>query len=223
MLGLPSAPGMSRGQRRCAAVPSCPSGLTLPLALGSARRLCPYRLQQRRSPSDPLPVGSANGGPRGACRDGEREVGCLMPCLSVFRGPSGHGPARWSPPQHPRTPSPFSRSVNSPGALHWGLGVPYILHRPLDSTPFKSLTSSSPPASRQPLPPADTCGGRPGTPLPPPQAETAVHVCPGGPRTRLREGTHREAIHAAEQKQGLPPEPSSEARGLLFQLYFIFS
>lgn len=139
-----------------------------------------------------------------------------MPCLSVFRGPSGLGPARWSPPQHPRAPSPFSRSVNSPGAQHWGLGVPYILHRPSDSTPFKSLTLSSPPASRQPLPPADTCGGRPGTPLPPPHPETAVHVCPRGPRTRLREGTHREAIPAAEQKQGLPPEPSSEAQGLLF-------
>ena len=184
MLGLPSAPGMSRGQRRCAAVPSCPSGLTLPLALGSAWRLCPYRLQQRRSPSDPLPVGSANGGPRGACRDGEREVGCLMPCLSVFRGPSGHGPARWSPPQHPRTPSPFSHSVNSPRALHWGLGVPYILHRPLDSTAFKSLTSSSPPASRQPLPPADTCGGRPGTPpatAPPGDCRTCLPWRPAHP------------------------------------------
>ena len=223
MLGLPSAPGMSRGQRRCAAVPSCPSGLTLPLALGSAWRLCPYRLQQRRSPSDPLPVGSANGGPRGACRDGEREVGCLM-LVSLSSG-APQVTAQRGGPLHstlgPPAPSVTVSIAPGPCTGAWG--------SPISCTGLWTQLPSNRSLRVRLLLPASPClqqtpveGGQ-APPLPLPHPETVVHVCPGGPRTRLREGTHREAIHAAEQKQGLRPEPSSEAQGLLFQLYFIFS
>lgn len=36
-------------------------------------------------------------------------------------------------------------------------------------------------------------------------------------------GPTAKAFMPQNKKQGLPPEPSSEAQGLLFQLYFIFS
>lgn len=160
--------------------------LSLVAPLGS---LCPWRLALPRGCA---PTAYSQWRPQKSLQGG-REGGWVFNALSLcLQGPLGSRPGRWSPPQHPDclcfqhpcAPGPFNRSVKSPGAPHWGLGVPDILHRPSDSTPFKSLTLRPPPASRQPLPPADTCGGRPGTPpaaAPPGDCRTCLPSRPRHP------------------------------------------
>lgn len=215
-------PSLPQDVVRAEALCCCPE---LPLWAHSAPGtwLCPEAVPQQPA---------ASGGPRGACREGEREVGCLMPCLSVFRDPSGHGPVRWSPPQHPDclcsqhpcVPGPFNRSVNSPGALYWGLRGP--LHpaqafglKCLQITHFESNSCFPPaPASSRHLwrqarqPPCH----RPTQRL---WYMSALQArAPGSVR-----GPTAKPFMPRNKKRGLLPEPSSEAQGLLFQLYFIFS
>lgn len=155
------------GKRRVSLSPLVPPALSPPCALEAD--------PSRPQPWAPCPLPTFCLLSSGAPGEGQGESGgrMSMPGLLVFRGASGHNPGRVALSTAPslsllsapclHLPSALGVSPYSVlGILPWVLWLPYTLHRPLDSSLFKSPTLHGPhvvfPARARPG--ADTCGGR---------------------------------------------------------------